>query len=114
MNREQFLEKLRVELKISKNSEHTLKNYLRANFSLLNFSGKEPDEITEDDVKFYISEKLSDRAAMSIILFLSAIKYSYSNILGKDPTMRIKRPKREKKIPDVLTRNEVKKLIYSL
>ena len=114
MNREQFLEKLRVELKISKNSEHTLKNYLRANFSLLNFSGKEPDNIGEDDVKLYISEKLSDRAAMSIILFLSAIKYSYSNILGKDPTIKIKRPKREKKIPDVLTKSEVKRLIDSL
>ena len=92
MNREQFLEKLRVELKISKNSEHTLRNYLHSNILLLNFSKKNPSEVTEDDVKLFISENLSDKASSSIILFLSAIKYAYSNLMEKDITMKIKRP----------------------
>jgi len=111
MNQKEFLEKLRVELRISKNSEYTLKNYVKANEKFLDFTKKQPSEITEDDIKLFLSENLSDKAAMSIILFLSAIKYSFLNILGKDITVRIKRPKREKKIPDVLTKDEIKKII---
>ncbi len=114
MNREQFLEKLRVELKISKNSEHTLRNYIHANTLLLDFSKKSPEEVNEDDVKLFISENLSDNASSSIILFLSAIKYAYLGLLGKDITIKIKRPKREKKIPTVLTKDEIKKLLDSL
>ncbi len=113
MNSQDFLKKLEVELKISKNSDYTLKNYVSANKKLLEFSKKNPDEISEDDVKFFLSENFSNKAAMSTILFLSAIKYSYLNILGKDITVRIKRPKREKKIPEVLSKDETKKIIES-
>ncbi len=66
--------------------------------------------ITEDDIKKYLS-RISERASSSIILFLAAIRYSFSNILKKDPTIGIKRPKREKKLPSVLTKQEVKKLL---
>jgi len=111
MNRQEFLEKLRIELKISKNSDYTLKNYLNANSKLLDFLKKEPSEISEDDVKFFVSENLSDKASSSISLFLSAIRYSYSNLLGKDITIKIKRPKKEKKLPTVLTKEEIKKLL---
>ena len=113
MDKEEFLKKIEVELKISKNSEHTIRNYLRANNSLLGFSKKSPDEIKEEDVKLFMSENLSDRASTSIILFLSAVKYAYSNILKFDPTISIKRPKRERKLPSVLTKDEVKLLLDS-
>ena len=113
MNIQEFLNKLETELKISKNSEHTIKNYVRANLELLNFSNKTPEQITEDDVKKYLA-KISDRASSSIVLFLAAIRYSFSNILKRDPTTGIKRPKREKKIPTVLTKKEVRKLINSI
>lgn len=113
MNKEEFLKKLEVELKISKNSGYTLRNYLNANSELLGFSNKNPDEISEDDVKAFMAEKISNRASSSVILFLSAIRYAYFNILNKDPTVRIKRPKKERKIPAVLTKEEVKKLIES-
>lgn len=111
MNSEEFLKKIKVELKISKNSVHTIKNYLKMNLELLNFCGKNPEEIDEDDVKMFMSEKLSERAAMSTILFLAAVKYAYLNILKNDVTLNIKRPKRDKRIPIVLTGEEVKKLI---
>ena len=112
--KEDFLKKIEVELKNSKNSHHTIRNYLMYNSKLLEFFGKNPDEISEDDVKSYISENLSSRASSSIILFLSAIKYSYSNIFERDITVKIKRPKKEKKIPVVLTKDEVKKILNVL
>ncbi len=113
MDSKEFLQKLEIELKISKNSTHTIKNYIRLNSSLLNFSKKAPEEINEDDVKLFISEKMETSSPSSVILFLSAIKYAYSGILKKDITLNIKRPKRDKKIPSVLTKEEVKKIIDS-
>lgn len=114
MNKEEFLKKLEIELKISKSSIYTLKNYVRFNKQLLDYLRKSPEEISEDDVKFYIAENLADKASISIIMFLASIKYAYSSILKKDITMNIKRPKREKKLPTVLTKQEIFSLLNSL
>jgi len=114
MNTEEFFKKLEVELKISKNSEYTLRNYLRANQCLIEFTNKSPEEINSDDIKQFIAENLTDKAATSIILFLSAIKYAYSSILQKDITSQIKRPKKEKRLPTTLSKTEVKKLFDAI
>ena len=114
MTPEQFLKKLEIELKISKNSSYTLSSYLRANKELFEFTKKHPEQINEDDIKSYIIKKLDKNSASSVIVFLSAIKYAYSSIFGKDQlTIGIKRPKKEKKIPAVLTKDEIKKLLGS-
>lgn len=114
MNKEEFLEKLRVELKISKNSNYTLRNYLRANSELLEFCKKNPKEVMEDDIKSFMVAKLTDQASSTIIVFLSALRFAYSNILKKDITLGIKRPKRERRIPAVLTKEEVIRLFDNL
>ena len=111
MDQKDFLQKLEIELKIAKNSDHTLKNYIKANKNLLEFTKKKPKEIIEDDVKNYIAENLSDSSSSTIIVFLSGIKFAHSLILNKDITSNIKRPKREKHLPTVLTKDEIKKLI---
>lgn len=113
MEKEEFLKKLEIELKISKNSRYTLRNYKRANESLLNFINKAPEEVNNNDIKSYMAENLTDKASTSIIMFLSAIKYAYSNIINKDITTGIKRPTREKKIPVVLSKGEVSNLLDS-
>ena len=113
MNSEEFLNKIRTELKISKNSIYTIRNYLKINLELLEFCKKNPDQITKDDVKNFLAEKLDNKAVSSVILALAAIRYAFQNILEKDPTLGIKRPKKEKKIPVVLTKEEIIKLIDS-
>jgi len=110
----EFLKKLEVELKISKNSDYTLRNYMIPNKKLFEFTKKNPEQITSDDVKHYIAENLTKNSSSSIIVFLSAIKYAFSSILKKDITLEIKRPKREKRLPVVLTKEEIKKLFESL
>lgn len=114
MESETFLKKIEVELKISKNSPHTIRNYIKANKELLNFTQKSPDQITTEDTKNFMAENLTDKAAMSIILFLAAIKFAYSTILNKDITATIKRPKKEKRIPTTLSKDEIKKLFAEL
>ncbi len=113
MTPEEFLKKIKIELKISKNSDYTIKQYVKYNKDLLDFIKKTPSEITSDDIKHYIAEKLSNQSSSSVIVFLSAVKFAYSSILNKDITAGIKRPRREKKLPSVLTKEEVKKLINS-
>lgn len=113
MNEKEFLEKFSIELKILKNSLYTIRNYTSLIKNFFKFIKKDPDIIEEADVKKYIAEKLSDKSSSSIILFLSAVRFSYSSILKRDPTLGIKRPKKEKKIPDVLTKEEIKKLLES-
>lgn len=114
MTPEEFLKKLEIELKISKNSEYTLRNYLRSNIELLDFTHKNPEEITEEDIKSFMVNNLQNSSSSSVIVFLSAIKYAYSNIIKKEITHGIKRPKRERKLPSVLTKEEVRKLFNSL
>lgn len=114
MSPEEFLKKIEIELKISKNSPNTIKSYLLRNQELIDFIKKSPEEISEEDVKLFLAEKLSDRAANSIIQFLAAIKYAYTSVFKKDITAGIRRPRKEKRIPTVLTKEEVQKLLNSI
>jgi site-specific recombinase XerD len=111
---QEFLRKLEIELKVSKNSQYTRRNYLQYNQELLEHCKKNPSEITVDDVKEYLADKRSSSSSSTLIVFLAAIKYAYSNILKRDITLDIKRPKKEKKIPQVLTKQEIKVLFETL
>ena len=114
MQKEEFLKRVETELKISKSSTHTIKNYISANTKFLSSTNKQPQDIKDNDVKLFMAEKLSDKASMSIILFLSALRYAYISILKFDPSLGIKRPKREKRIPEVLSKEEVKNLLDNI
>ena len=49
----------------------------------------------------------------SVNLALCALKFFYSEILEKDIFSRVKAPKSEKKLPTVLTKEEIKALLES-
>ena len=111
MNQDEFISNLETEIKISKLSYYTLRNYLDSNKKLLIYSNKQPIEINQQDIKIFLANRMNNKSSSSTILFLSAIKFAFSSLLNKDPTADIKRPKNEKKIPIVLTRKEVYDLI---
>jgi len=114
MNKEEFLKKLEVELKIQKASPHTIKNYLKQNQAFLIFTKKQPDQISKDDIKLYMSENLTTSASATITLFLAAIKYAHLNIFQTDPTLSIKRPKKESHLPSTLSKPEIKLLLSQI
>lgn len=114
MDANKFLKKIELELKISKNSNYTIRNYIKSNKELLNFTKKSPDKIKTEDIKLFIAENLTDKATMSTILFLSAIKYAYFLIFNNDITASIKRPKKEKQLPTILSKDEIKKLLKEI
>jgi integrase/recombinase XerD len=113
MTPQEFLKNLETEIKIAKLSPYTIRNYLDFNKKLLEHTNKNPDEITQQDIKNFLADKMNDRASSSTIVFLSSVKFAYTALLNKDPTAGIKRPKSEKKIPEVLTKEEVIRLINS-
>lgn len=113
MNSEEFLKRLETEIKIAKLSDCTLRNYRDFNRQLLEHSKKSPSEIEQQDIKYFLADKMANRASASSILFLASIRFAYSAVLGKDPTTGIKRPKKENKIPIVLTRQEINNLIQA-
>jgi len=114
MDKDQFIKNLETEIKITKLSKYTLRNYMDCNKKFLNYINKNPDEIEQRDLKDYLASELNDQSSSSTIVFLSAIKFAFSSLLNKDPTYGIKRPKNDKKIPVVLTKEEIQKLFGAI
>ncbi|MBR9705827.1 tyrosine-type recombinase/integrase [Candidatus Pacearchaeota archaeon] len=110
MDGAEFLKRLETEIKISKLSPYTIRNYVDFNRQLLSHANKTPEMIDSQDVKYFLADKMDNKSSSSTILFLASVKFAYTNVLGKDPTSGVKRPKKEKKIPVVLTKAEVQKL----
>jgi len=108
------LEKLETELKLRGFSPRTVQSYSYYNRKFLEYAKKQPSEVNEDDVKRYVAELMSRNISpKSIILVISALKFFYNETLKKD-IVKIKSPKVSRKLPVVLTKEEVKILIDSL
>ena len=108
------LKKLERELKLRGFSPLTIKSYIFYNQKFLDFVNKTPTQVTEDDIKNFIAEKISGGAKpRTIALIRSALKFFYNDVLEKN-LVSLKPPKISKSLPVVLTREEVKALIDSI
>ena len=107
MDKEKFLEKLKTELEIRNFSGKTVKSYMNSVVKFLEFV--KDKEMTEDLVKQYIQIKIKQKEPSSIAHDIFAIQFFFKNVLNK--SIYIPRPKRNKKIPEILTKEEIKKMI---
>lgn len=108
----ELLEKLETELKIRGFSSKTVKTYISHNKKFLEFNGKDVENIGEDDIKAYMAHLMDlGQKPASVSLAMSALKFMYDEILEKGLFVKIKMPKAEKKLPTVLSKEEVKKLL---
>jgi integrase/recombinase XerD len=107
-----FLQKLETELRIRGFSQETVKAYLFHNSKFLGFIKKDPTSMSEDDLKIYLANLISDRALApaSVALVRSSLLFAYNQILNKGIS-GIKTPKIQRKNPTVLSKEEVKALI---
>lgn len=103
---------LERELKIRGFSRKTIKAYLHYNKKFLNYARKSPKEITNEDIKRYL-EYLANRQVSNatLNLVINALKFYYTQILKRKFFFGIKHPKKEKRLPVVLTKDEVKKML---
>ncbi len=107
---------LEQNLKISKFSPKTIKTYLYYNKELLRFaSNKSPKEIDGQDIKDYLEFLIdSNKSTATINLAINALKFYYSKILHRkffNSLTGIKRPKKEKRLPVVLSKQEITRMI---
>ena len=85
---------------------------MRYNKDLLIFAKKKPEEIDNEDIKkflyFMVKEKKVSTSTLNIII--NSLKFYYGEMLKKKFIYEVKRPKKDKKLPLVLSREEVKRI----
>ena len=103
------------EMRLRNFSPKTIKAYLYYNKELLRFASKFSDEIDKQTIKDYLDFLvISGKSSATINLVINALKFYYERILPRhffDSDFGIKRPKKEKKLPTVLFKQEIVKMI---
>ena len=109
------LSTLETELKLRGFSARTVQTYLYQNQRFLNYLHKNPEEMNEQDIKQYLVYLLSAKeiSTSSLSLIKAALKFYYDEILQKN-IVNLKTPKISRKLPEILTQEEVKKLLAAL
>jgi site-specific recombinase XerD len=109
-------EDLRRELVSRKYSTKTIKAYVYYNKNFLEFIKKASTEVINEDIKdflVYLSEQ-KEVSTSSLNIAINALKFYYGEVLKREFMYEIKRPKKDKKLPIVLSREEVKKVFSSI
>lgn len=111
-----WLEVLKRELRIRKYSLKTVKSYLYHNKKLLLFLKKEPYEVNNYDFRqfFYYLADQQKVSTATLNQAMNAIRFFYTHIFHFPLIYDIKRPKKDNTLPTVLSKNEVKELIFSV
>ncbi len=107
------LEDLRREMVSRKYSYKIVKAYLYFNRDFLNHTGKSPPEIIENDLKNYLLYLAEEKqcAASTLNQAVNALKFYYGSMLKRKFLYEIKRPRKDKKLPEVLSKEEVSRII---
>jgi site-specific recombinase XerD len=110
---DQWLQPLQTEMSARKYSRKTQTAYIRYNADLCNTTGKTPDTITTDDIRRYLAAMNADRhlSASSMNAALSAFKFYYNDVLGLHTADDNHRPRKDKPLPTVITKDETADII---
>ncbi|MFH0969648.1 MAG: site-specific tyrosine recombinase/integron integrase [Patescibacteria group bacterium] len=115
MQLKELLEKIEDELKLRNYSQKTIKSYLIClsdYFNFIKIVKKDPDIAL---IKKYLLDKQArGQAPQTINLYLNAIKYFYREIFKSNVKIGLKFAKTSKKLPTVLSRTEIEKIIKSI
>jgi site-specific recombinase XerD len=95
-------------------SEHTRRAYLRVVADLARYHHRSPDQLTDDDVQQYIRYLIEERrfAWASCRQTVGALRFFYEVTLGRTRTaFSIPLPKGAKRLPQILSREEVARVL---
>lgn len=105
-------------LTIKRYSESTKKSYTAYMLDfVMAFEGEDLSEITMQEINAYILHLIEEEkiSASQQNLRINAIKFYYEKVLGRERQYyNIERPRKEQKLPDVLSREEVFSMLVSL
>lgn len=98
-------------------SDNTVKTYSSYFLMFLKyFIERNPEEITKSEINDYILELINKKniSASQQNQRINAIKFYYEKVLGRPKEFYlIERPRKEKRLPDVISKEEVKEMILS-
>jgi len=104
------------EMRIRNYSERTVTSYISSISKLSKYYNLSPDKISHEQVKNYAYYLINKKkvAPSTINQLISAWKILQEDVLGNNwEDFRIKRPRLAKRIPQILSREEVLKLVSS-
>jgi len=107
--------KLRQEMKLRNFSQKTIKSYLYYITDFLSKSNKQIRQINSSDIRNYL-EKLADSgtSASTLNCAYSALKMYFEKIMFRKFFVTIPRAKKEKHLPEVLSKDEIIKMLSHL
>jgi len=111
-----WLYELEKELTARKYSRRTVKLYLHYNKEFLKFCNKPPYQVSNEDVRdylYYLADK-KGCSASTLNIAINALKFYYGEILKRRFVYNIRRPKKDKKLPVVLSQEEVSRILSSI
>jgi site-specific recombinase XerD len=108
-----WAERLESELRSRKYSPRTIRSYLHYNKYCCRRLQKRPEDLTAGDIRDYLAylDKTQNLSTSSMNMAISALKFFYKFVLGKDITREQRRPRHDKKLPGILSESEVKILL---
>jgi integrase len=105
------------DLQLKGYSDSTQKLYVNAVRQLCEYFNKSPGKITEKDLRQYFlyGTNIKKWSRSTCTISLCGIKFFYENTIKRPwPTLLFIRPGHEKKLPVVLSRDEIHKLLHSV
>lgn len=109
------IDKTKLEMEIRNYSPKTIKSYLLCLKYYFSYAGNNYRSINENKIRqFILLLKSHNKAPQTINLYLNAIKFYYRDVLKNQCKIDIKHSKKTLKIPVVLNRDEVAKIIGSV
>ncbi len=105
------------DLQLAGYSPKTQKGYLDAVRNLAKFYMRSPDVLSEEDIRRFFLHLINVRKAArsTVTIHLAGIKFFYVKTLGREwPVFDIVRPQPTKKLPAVLSREEVRAILQQI
>ncbi len=94
-------------------SDHSQRAYLTAVKGLSKHYQKSPEKITDEQVEDYLLYLKNEKgkAPNSCLVVLSGLRFFYKNVLEKETAIDFSLPKKPRKLPTVLTQEQIWKII---
>lgn len=109
---QEYLEQTRQELKLRNYSFKTIKTYLSCLREYFDFKKINFEKIDEENIKqFLLNKQSKNYSSQTVNLYLNAIKFFYREVLKIPQKINLKFAKRTKRLPIVLSREEIKNII---
>ena len=98
-------------------SERIQQSYVWAVKGLADFFHRSPADLVEEEIRQFFLHLIDTRkvAKSTVTVYLSGIKFFFEKTLGKTmPVFDLVRPKRRKKLPTVLSIEEIKSILSQI